>query len=438
MRACGSVMRARLSGKLVSLFSVGIRGAGLAMRFLLSFYIIKFLGYEAAGIYGLSLGAIGLSPAILGFGLNYFLARDVVGVEKLVSGIRVKSRLTVTTVALGVATALALLLSTMIGDGFKPIYVLIAILVWFETYSNDLHISLIAVELPFEANLLVFVKMALWVPVAIGLGLLWPAFRSIEVIFLCWIGSYVLYLGLLFWFIRGWPLGEVLTARIEYSWIRERASQSWFIYLSDLGMVGSMYVDRYVLSFMLGLKQTGLYTFYWSMTNALQTLVGTAVVQLALPSLYKAYRDGSVAKWAAELRRQIGKVVAFAGALAVCIFIAAEIIFRFMSMPELAQHQGVFIMLLAATITRSVSDVLNIGLMSIHKDKHYGYTNMAGVVLSAALTFTMISLFGFAGAGLGALLTSLATASIRGSFLLRFARGAAPAGNPPAGSRLAG
>ena len=423
-------MAIRLPGQLTSLFSVGIRGAGLVMRFALSFYIIKFLGLEASGIYGLCLGAIGLAPAILGFGLNYFLARDVVGVGKMESGVRVKTRLTVTTLALGAATLLSVLLSFVIGFHLSAIYALIAVLVWLETYSADLHIALIAVELPFQANLLVFVKMALWVPFVIGLGLISPEFRSIDMVFAGWIAAYVVYAAMFFWFIRSWPLAKVLQAPVEASWIRERTRQSWFIYLSDLGMVGSMYVDRYVVSFLLGLKQTGLYTFYWSLTNALQTLVGTAVVQLALPSLYKAYRTGSVAGWAAEMRAQILKVVTFAGVLAAAIFVASLVIFRFMKMPDVANHMGVFVMLLVATVTRSTSDVFNIGLMSIHKDRHYGYTNMAGVLLSAALTLVMIKLFGFAGAGLGTLLTAMTLAVSRGTILWRFAHSGEPAAPP--------
>lgn len=414
-------MALTIPARLTSLFSVGIRGAGLAMRFLLSFYIIKFLGYEASGVYGLALGAIGLTPALIGLGLNYFLARDIVGVDRLESGIRVKTRLAVTTFALIMATALAGLIAALFHFRVTEVHLLIAALVWLECYTIDLHVSLIAVELPFQANVLIFVKLALWVPFAIGLGLADPAFRTIETIFVSWIISYGFYAMLLLWSIRGWPLRRVLEARLEREWVARRLRESWFIYLSDLGMIGSLYVDRYVVSFLLGLRPTGLYTFYWSLTNALQTLVGTAVVQLALPSVYKAYRTGSVSAWSAELRHQIMKVIGFASGLAVLILIASEIIFRVMAMRELSEHRGVFIMLLVATITRSTSDVFNIGLMSIHKDRQYGFTNMAGVILSAGLTYAAIWLFGFSGTALGALLTAMILATVRGSILWRFA-----------------
>lgn len=415
-------MTITIPAKLISLFTLGIRGAGLAMRFLLSFYIIKFLGYEAAGVYGLSLGAIGLAPAILGFGLNYFLARDVVGVERLDAGVRIKTRLAVTTAALAIAT-LGMLLGTLaLGHELRPIYLLIAALVWFETYSNDINVSLIASEMPFQANVLIFIRMALWVPFAIAAGFVSPALRNIETVFAGWIVAYVVYGGTLLYYLRDWPLDRIMETRLEYSWIRERAKQTWFIYLSDLGMVGSMYVDRYVVSFLLGLKQVGLYTFYWSLANALQTLVGTAVAQLALPSLYKAYRTGAVAGWSEEMRRQIGKVAGFAGVLATLVYAASEVIFRFMSMAEVAEHRGVFLMLLLATVIRCTSDLFNIGLMSAHKDRHYGYINMGGVILSVLVTYVAITAFGFVGTGIGAITTAVILASVRGSILWRFAR----------------
>ncbi len=39
------------------LFNTGLRGSTLVLRFALSFYIVKFMGLEAAGIYGLALAS---------------------------------------------------------------------------------------------------------------------------------------------------------------------------------------------------------------------------------------------------------------------------------------------------------------------------------------------------------------------------------------------
>jgi hypothetical protein len=70
-------------------------------------------------------------------------------------------------------------------------------------------------------------------------------------------------------------------------------------------------------------------SFYWSITNALYTLLSTAVVQLALPRMVLVLRQRGMEEWLAALRREVLKVLAFAAVLSVVIFLATEAIIRF-------------------------------------------------------------------------------------------------------------
>jgi len=408
--------------KAKSLTHVGLRASALAFRFGLSFYIVKFLGLEATGLYGLALGVISLIPAAIGWGMNYFVARDIVGQMPALAGATVKSRLFLTFLSLLVTSVIAI--AVMLGTGveFTHVYLLIFVLCWLETFAMDIHIPLIAQEMAVEANVIIFIRSALWVPFLVGLSMLFPALRSIEWVFAFWILAYVPTILALFYFLRHWPMREIAKAPIRGEWLRMRLKGSWLIYLSDISLVGLMYADRYVVNFVLGLTLTGIYTFFWSLTNALQTLITTAVVQTAMPIIFKAFNSGSMVEWRSAMRQQFIKTVLMSTVLGTSVLVGAEVLMHVMNMQQLLGHRLLFILMLLAAIIRACSDLLNVGLTSMKKDKHYALTNLFGVGLTIGIAYVMLNLFGLIGAGVAALLTALIIAGTRGLFLFHFER----------------
>lgn len=403
--------------KLVAFANVLIRLATLGLRFLLSFYVIKYLGYDAAGVYGLTVGVTGLAPAVIGWGLNYFVAREVVGLSPAEAAIRVRNRLFVTIVSLSLATVLAVLLSFYLHRSITPLYALIAVLVWLETIGLDLHLPLIGLDKAIVANVLVLLRSAAWIPFVIGLGLLFPQFRSIETVLCAWIVSNVFALVVLGIVARQWKLGSVLSRDVDFDWITNRLKKSWHIYVSDVSLVGLMYLDRYIVSFFLGLSATGIYTFFWSLSNSLQTLVSTAVVQTALPVLVATYASGNREAWREALRVEFIKVVSISTGAAVAIFAASEVALRYMAMEGLSEHRGLFLLLLAAAVLRSCSDLGNVGLLSTKKDASYAAINTIGVCLSTAMTCVGIVAYGLTGAGIAIFLTAIILLLMRAWFL---------------------
>lgn len=404
------------------LFNMGLRGSTLVLRFALSFYIVKFMGLEAAGVYGLALGVVNAAPAALGWGLNYFISRDVSGKTSGVAGLYMKTRLLVTVTSLAVMTAVVLTVAFLLGHSVTPLYFLILLVVWLETISCDIHVPLIAQEMSSQANVLFFLRTSSWIVPVIGLGLAFQSLRTIEAIMTAWSCGYILmFLGLA-WFLRSWPIRRIFQAPVRLRWVRKRMRRAWLIYISDMSNVGLVYADRYIVSLLLTLSLTGVYTFYWSLANALQTLISTAVLQVAVPVLFKAYNTGSMREWREAMVWQFTKTAAVAFALGLAIFLSGNILVHFMNMPELGEHQGMFALLLLTAVVRSCTDLMGLGLNSLRKDAHYAFVNLSSVLLSIAMSVILISSFGFIGAGLSAFFTALVTASISSTLLWRASR----------------
>lgn len=383
-----------------------LRAATLAFRFGLSFYVVSYLGLQAAGIYGLLLGAVGVAPALIGWGLNYFVAREVVGRTPDAAAGLVKTRLTVTFVSLSLLTIVAAIAASAMGIEWRPLWLLVMALIWLETLALDLYLPLIGLELATQANVVVFVRSALWVPIAVAVGMAWPAGRSLDALCTFWIGGHLLSLALMARFLRAWPVWERLAEPIDRGWIRDRLGRSWYIYLSDLGIVGLIYLDRYMVSGLLGLTATGIYTFYWSLANALQTLMQASVVQLALPRLVKAYGQRDMALWSRLVKSELLKAIVVSLGLAMLMFVAMELVFVFDKGGHFPRERELFGCLLLASVLRAGSDLLNVCITSSGRDRYYAASNVAGVFLSLACAFVGISLFGLIGSGLGAAATA--------------------------------
>ena len=391
-----------------------LRGSTLFLRFALSFYIVSQLGLASAGVYGLAIGAIGIVPATVGWGLNYFVSREVVGHTPDTAAPLIRDRLIITFLSLLTGTLIAVPVLIWQTGEITQTQVLILILLWLETIALDLYMPMIGLELALFANVLIFVRSALWIPIVVAIGFAVPALQTLDMIFIGWILSHLLAIAMLVIYLRRWPVKAGLREGKKLNVLIRRARTSWYIYFSDLGIVGLGYADRFILNALLGLVATGIYSFYFSITNALQTLISTAVVQLALPRMVRAFRGGNPDVWQAELRQQMIKTLSFAGVLSLAIFGATEIIFRVAPQGHFPVYRMLLaIMLLAATI-RSGSDLLNVSITSMGRDRAYATTNVVGVVLAVCFGAGFMWLFGLIGAGISA----VATASTL--FVIRF------------------
>jgi len=391
-----------------------VRAMALAFRFALAFYVVSVLGLKSAGIFGLSSGLVAIVPAVVGWGLNYHVARAVVGSTPASAAPLVRNRLIITMVSLCGFTILALCYMVFwLPPAMWATFALIIILTWIETVGLDLQLPLIGLDMAFEATFIQFVRTALWIPPIVVLGVVSPACRSLNMIFLSWIGFGILSLIVLAFMLRKWDLRHQLTAPVQFGWAVERIRGSWYIYLSDLGLVGFSFVDRYIVSLMLGLVATGIYSFYWSITNALQTLIATAVVQVALPKVVTLFRASDIAGWRRELRRQLVKTVALSATLGAGIIAMTWIIIHISPPGRFPDNLPLLFVMTAASVARACSDLLNVGLTSIGRDRSYAATNFLGMIVTIILCVVLARPFGLMGVAATALASALLLSGLR-------------------------
>jgi O-antigen/teichoic acid export membrane protein len=397
-----------------------LRASGLAGRFLLAILLARYFELSDIGAFGLLVAVIAVSPAALGFGLNYYLNRELVDAPIAEAAHKIRDRLGLSAVIaiMVVAASMAAIEANVVSG---PHYLIkFGAITVLEIIAFDVHMALIALRMPIVANVVVFVRTAAWTFPFVCLAYLFPHFRTMDALLDCWLVGLIGAFAVLFVRLRSWPWREVLRRPVDVAWYRRHIRTTWLIYLSDIGNAGFQFIDRFLVSVLLGLTLTGVYTFYWTFANAIQLLVQAAVTQVALPRLVAAYRTGDRRLWVSALSTQLYSSVLTGAALCLVVYVGLVVITPHLKRPELLEYPFLLPALLVGTVVRLGSDALNYALYASSHDRQFALSNILAIILSLLTTLILLRAFGLVGAGVSVVVTNLAILTFRGLSLFRW------------------
>jgi O-antigen/teichoic acid export membrane protein len=396
------------------LFLFALRGSSNAIRFALAIYTARYLGLADLGLYGLLVGAAIVVPAVFGFGLNDWIGRQLVGLGRKKAIRYVTTRISVSALVHIVGWPIAWLVNAAIGSPIpQELFLLVAGILFLEHLSADADDMLIVRGHILLANLLTFVRAGMWPLIVIVWGLLDPAARTIEHLLVGWVAALLLLWGTIAIYVtarRQWRL-----IGFDWPWLFGCLRPSLPFYLRDISTVGTLYLDRFLVTAFLGLEFTGVYTFYWAIGNVVHSLVLYGMLHNHLAQMVAAARSKAASLLARLERRLQKETVVWAVLLALGAAAVTILILPLIERPLLQDHLGLFALILLATLIRIAADGYGYVLLALHRDRAIAAISMSGVALSAVLNVVLVPLAGLGGAAFAFLLTasSLLVARIR-------------------------
>jgi O-antigen/teichoic acid export membrane protein len=391
-----------------------LRGASNAVRFALAIYTARYLGLADLGLYGLLVGAAIVVPAVFGFGLTDWIGRQLVGMRTAKAVRYIATRMSVSAFVHGVGWPVAWLANAALGHPIpQHLFLFVVAILFLEHLATDADDLLVVRGHIVLANLLVFVRAGLWPPVIIVWGLLDPAARTIEHLLLGWLVSLLLLWCAIAFYVsarRQWRL-----VGFDRDWLLGCLRPSLPFYLRDVSNVGTLYLDRFLVTVFLGLELTGVYTFFWAIGNVVHSLVLYGMLHNHLAQMISAARKPrSLATLERRLQKEtlVWTVLLAAGAAVVTV-----LVLPFIERPLLADHLGVLAVILIATLVRIAADGYGYMLLALHRDRAIAGISASGVALSAVLNVLLLPLAGLVGAALAFLLT--ATSLLAGRLRVR-------------------
>lgn len=420
MRAAIRKLRQRAPLSRAALFTsatiVPMRASIIACKFGLAIFIGRYLDLASLGLYGLFAGAIAITPVVVSMGLVHVIMREAVTLPRnlLVNHLRHYWCFVVAVYALALAVAtLAVALF-----GASPLLLLVIAIILFEHLGNDVFQLFTNLEQPITANVSTFLRGAAWILVYVPLAIFIPELRSMAMLLSFWLAGSAASFLLFVWASRSWPWKATFAMPFHFAFVRLTIKRSFVIYVSDLAFIGSQFVDRYLVTLFLGLELTGVYFLYWSVANAVTTLVSITTLQVQRPRLIKAHHEGGAARHR-EQTVQFLKTTT----LATMAFIAAAgtaflLILPVLKQPAVADHLGAFWLIMIGMAARNLADFGAMALFTARRDGIMTVTNIAAVVALILAQAALLPLAGLVGAGVAILLTFSAMAVWR--FVLIF------------------
>ncbi len=350
-----------------SLTIMGMRIGMLAAKFILSIFMVRYMGLKELGIYGLIVGASGTIQAMLRGGIFLLICRDAVSQSRLELMHDVRHY---------VSGILALYLSLfpiaiIVGKYWgEPTIAMLALCVFLtEHLAFDGYVLMNNLQHPKLANFVYSLQSAVWIYLFVIFAFFYQPLRSLEVLLTFWIGGGLLSLGITMWLARGWPWKKILSTKLEWQWYLIKLRSSAKLYLADVLGVVNYYLDRYVVSLFLSLEMTGIYVFFSQVMTATWNLINSGVLVVYAPHLIKAYNANDTAPFNRLYRQCLKRTYVAALGLALLSGVTVPFVVTFTNNPALLDHISLLWIMLVALLFKIGGTCAGSGLFAMHKDR---------------------------------------------------------------------
>jgi O-antigen/teichoic acid export membrane protein len=382
--------------------------AGIALRLfsvggkvLLMLYLAEYFSLVELGIYGLFVATNTIAIYVAGFEFYTFTTREILTVDRAEWPRAVASQLRFHAVAY---LALGPMIAVVFALGVLPSRTAgwFCLVLICTHATQELYRLLIASSRPLAAYAVSACAHGVWVFPVMGLGLVWPAARNLDVVFGGWaVGAFAATVGGLAMLRR---LG-LLDRRATGSWalVRRGMKVSWMFFVVALCFRLIDLSDRYFIQWFLGESQVGVYTLYGSVARVLQDLVFTGFVAAVFPSFVAAYQHRDAEEFAARRRQLRRAVIAATAALVPCFVVGVHALLAILDKPAFRAELTSYYILIAAAAVSALTLIPQYSLYAWRRDRVILQAAVLGAAANVALNAVLVPRLGLTGAAIATL-----------------------------------
>lgn len=350
------------------LLNVGLQGATLVTRFLLIFFLAKYLEPAEVGHYGLFTAAIGYSIYFIGLDFYTYVTREIVSAKSEDKGRFLKSQ-----------ASLSLLLYLL----FIPIAYFIIIftlawptdlLIWFlpilllEHFNQEMSRLLIALSEPICATAILFLRQGSWALMAITVMAWSEEARQLSFVMMLWFLGGVAAAAAAVYKIRrldfsGWRKS------VNWAWIRRGLASCTVFMLATLALRGIQTFDRYWLEAIAGIETVGAYILFLGVAGSLLAFLDASVFAFSYPLLIRLHNENMHAASHAIVKKMYFLTAAASAVFSIVAWFLLPPLLNWINKTAYYSAIDFFPWLLAATAFNALGLVPHYALYAQGKDK---------------------------------------------------------------------
>ena len=369
----------------VRLLNVAMHGATLASRFLLIFFLARFLEPAQLGLYGLLTATIGYSLYLLGFDFYTFTTREVLKRERHEWGGLLKDQGVLSLVLYAVFMPLLILIFIKGLLPWKLAGWFFALLV-LEHLNQELGRLLIAISEQLLASVMLFVRQGTWAIAVTALMAVEPTTRSLDYVLCAWTlaglvavlaGAYRLtQLG-----IGGWH------KKVDWNWIATGLKVSIPLLIATLALRGVFTLDRYWLQSLVGLDIVGAYVLFMGISGTLMAFLDAGVFAFSYPGLISAHQKKQPAVFQKNLRLLLIQTAMLSGVFAVASLFLLSPLLNWIGIPLYSAQQYLYPWLLMAMLLYAFGMVPHYALYAQRIDRPIIHSHIASLLVFVVATW---------------------------------------------------
>ena len=372
---------------LTRFINIALRGITLASKFLLIFFLAKFLEPKELGLYGLMTVTISYALYLLGFDFYTYTTREILKRERNEWGGLIKDQGALSFVLYCIFLPL---LSMIFIKGLLPWSVAgwFFVLLVLEHLTQEISRLLITISEQLLASLMLFMRSGIWAVIVTALMLFREDTRDLNMVLGAWtLGSLLaLVLGvyrLKQLNISGWR------KKIDWQWIGKGLKIAIPLLIATLALRGLFTVDRYWFADLANLETLGAYVLFMGISSALVSFLDAGVFAFIYPGLISAYHSKDTAAFKLKLRGLLLQTLIFAGVFAIIALLIIDPLLTWLDKPLYLEHKDLFPWTLLITLLYSIGMIPHFALYAQGIDRPIIHSHIASFLIFFPVTWLL-------------------------------------------------
>lgn len=370
---------------MIQIANIFLRGITLASKFLLIFFLAKFLDPVEVGIYGLIAATTGYALYVVGFEFYNFSNREMIGEDPRhwLRIIRDQTVLYLILYALFLPFGMLLFLKGWLP--WKYISWFFG-LVLFEHVAQELNRILVAISHQLLASFVLFLRSGAWCLIVAFAMWLSPEARNLDFMFGAWTICACFACALAVIKLLSFD-NKCLRAPIDWVWIKSGIKVALPLLAASLAVRGMFTFDRYFVENITSLDVLGPYVLFIGIATAILSFLDAGVIVFFYPKLVSFAKAEDYYGFKKCVKGLTLNIVVVTFILAFICFLISEPLLRLLDKPLYIENLFLLYWLLIGVIIYALSTIPHLGLYSFGKDKPIFLSQVVGFFVFLAVSY---------------------------------------------------